>query len=291
MPLIRAPQLQYVDTEGVPWRFAKAYFSLTGTTTPVEMYQDEEFTIPHADPVVADALGLFPPIHFDPALGLIRCRIITETGDLDNPPIDADPVNDVDIDTDIDAGSNPFATFRISLSSSVSNIYAVGTDPVLEGTAIFDSVDFDTDSGSASLTRNLNIWFSAPGAFPVASYVVPTAGYYQFVAAFSLYSNTLSDTWGFFAQLIHLTADQAASTDSFGTNVTQTFGGAVSATENVSIIVIGYMLCEVGDIIFPNIIANHAAEAGITLNGGGGPPGPFLPTFFAGQLIAPQLLG
>lgn len=93
MPLITPPALQYAASTGIPLRFAKAYFTETGTTTPVAVYEDNECTTPHTDPVVADAQGIFPPIFYDVNLGLIRCRIISETGDLDNPLIDADPVN------------------------------------------------------------------------------------------------------------------------------------------------------------------------------------------------------
>lgn len=94
MPLVYPPVLQYVDEEGQPIRFGQAYFTATGTSSPVEVYQDEEFAVPHTDPVVADANGQFPPIHYNPALGFLRIRITAESGDLANPIIDADPIND-----------------------------------------------------------------------------------------------------------------------------------------------------------------------------------------------------
>jgi hypothetical protein len=90
MPLIANPVLQYVDVDGVPMRFAKAYFTLTRTTDPAEVYQDEEFSTPHTYPVVADANGLFPPVHYDPSIGLLRLRVIAEDGDLADPFVDAD---------------------------------------------------------------------------------------------------------------------------------------------------------------------------------------------------------
>lgn len=44
---------------------AKAFFYQTGTTTPQDTYQDSGLTTPHANPVVADAAGVLPPIYLD----------------------------------------------------------------------------------------------------------------------------------------------------------------------------------------------------------------------------------
>jgi hypothetical protein len=43
---------------------AKLYFFEVGTTTPKTTYQDADETTPHANPVVADANGVFAPIYF-----------------------------------------------------------------------------------------------------------------------------------------------------------------------------------------------------------------------------------
>lgn len=95
MPLIRVPAMQYQAASGVPLAFALAYFTETDTTTPVVVYQDDEYVTPHTNPVVANAQGLFPPVFANPALGLVRCRVIAAGGDLAMPLIDADPVNDL----------------------------------------------------------------------------------------------------------------------------------------------------------------------------------------------------
>jgi hypothetical protein len=45
---------------------AKATFYLTGTTTKIDTYSDDELTVPNANPVVADAAGVFDVIYLDP---------------------------------------------------------------------------------------------------------------------------------------------------------------------------------------------------------------------------------
>lgn len=51
---------------------AKLYFRATGTSTPQNVYADIDLTTPHANPVVADAEGVFDPIYLDPSLPAYR---------------------------------------------------------------------------------------------------------------------------------------------------------------------------------------------------------------------------
>lgn len=51
------------NINGVPLAGAKLFFYQTGTTTPITVYQDSGLTTPHANPVVADASGIFAPIY------------------------------------------------------------------------------------------------------------------------------------------------------------------------------------------------------------------------------------
>jgi hypothetical protein len=98
MPLVVQPVLQYTqpDVNGVlqPLAFAEAHFSLTGGTTPTVAYQDSDLTIELTNPVIADDEGFFPPM-FVSREELIRMRIIATGGDLGNPLIDVDPVNEL----------------------------------------------------------------------------------------------------------------------------------------------------------------------------------------------------
>lgn len=51
---------------------SKLYFYQTGTSTPQDTYQDAALTTPHANPVVADASGVFEPIFLSPTLPAYR---------------------------------------------------------------------------------------------------------------------------------------------------------------------------------------------------------------------------
>lgn len=54
-----------LSTTGGLMSGAKLYTYLTGTSTPQAVYSDYTLTTPHANPVVADANGVFPAIYWD----------------------------------------------------------------------------------------------------------------------------------------------------------------------------------------------------------------------------------
>lgn len=64
---------------------ALAYFYVGGTTTPLSVYTTDEGTTPHANPVVADANGVFPPI-FIP-YGPYGYRVTSATGTIISPTV------------------------------------------------------------------------------------------------------------------------------------------------------------------------------------------------------------
>lgn len=55
--------LQLEDANGLPRAGAKAYTYQTGTTTPLTTYSDSALVTPHANPVVADSEGIWPPVY------------------------------------------------------------------------------------------------------------------------------------------------------------------------------------------------------------------------------------
>lgn len=73
---------------------AKLLFRQSGTSAPQPTYQDIALTVPHANPVVADAAGAFEPIYLDPSLPSYRV-ILTDSADVTQPgyPIDDYPSN------------------------------------------------------------------------------------------------------------------------------------------------------------------------------------------------------
>jgi hypothetical protein len=56
---------------------SKLYFYRTATTTPQNTYQDIALATPHANPVIADAAGVFAPIYLDASLPHYRVKLTT----------------------------------------------------------------------------------------------------------------------------------------------------------------------------------------------------------------------
>lgn len=61
--LFTPPRYTPVDGNGATYPGGKLYFYTTGTTTPKNTYSDSGLVTPNANPVVADADGLFGPIY------------------------------------------------------------------------------------------------------------------------------------------------------------------------------------------------------------------------------------
>jgi hypothetical protein len=59
------------DWEGLALPGARAFFFLSGTTTPATVYADAALEIPHPTPLEADALGAFPAVWSSESLRLI----------------------------------------------------------------------------------------------------------------------------------------------------------------------------------------------------------------------------
>jgi microcystin-dependent protein len=69
---------QAVSSTGAPYSGALLYTYESGTTTPVATYTDNERTTPHANPIVADASGVFAPIYLPD--GETKLVLKTSTG-------------------------------------------------------------------------------------------------------------------------------------------------------------------------------------------------------------------
>lgn len=61
--LFAPPRFTPVSGNGTTYPAALLYFTITGTSTPKNTYSDAGLTTPNANPVVADANGLFGPIY------------------------------------------------------------------------------------------------------------------------------------------------------------------------------------------------------------------------------------
>lgn len=58
--IFRLPRQVPITAAGIPYPMARAYLYLTGTSTLASVFTDEALTISAANPIVADAAGVFP---------------------------------------------------------------------------------------------------------------------------------------------------------------------------------------------------------------------------------------
>lgn len=75
--LFTLPKQIPLSSAGILLPGAKLTFSATGTATLQNTYQDVLLATPHANPVVADASGVFAPIYLDASLPNYRVKLTT----------------------------------------------------------------------------------------------------------------------------------------------------------------------------------------------------------------------
>jgi microcystin-dependent protein len=71
---------QRCGIDGKPYPGARAYFYAADTLTPLTVFQDYGLGTPHANPVQANAFGVFPAIFLDEEDEFYRLRITTADG-------------------------------------------------------------------------------------------------------------------------------------------------------------------------------------------------------------------
>lgn len=103
--LFTLPKQIPLSSAGLLLPGAKLTFSQTGTSTLQNTYQDIGLTTPHANPVVADASGVFAPIYLDPSLPHYRVKLTT-SADVQVYQVD-----------DVPSNQNAAQTFRLSAAA------------------------------------------------------------------------------------------------------------------------------------------------------------------------------
>lgn len=103
--LFTLPQAVPLSSAGGLLAGAKLHFFATSTTTPQNTYQDIALATAHANPVVADAQGVFDPIYLDPSLPHYRVRLTT-SADVQLWQID-----------DVPSNQNTAQTFRLKYTT------------------------------------------------------------------------------------------------------------------------------------------------------------------------------
>jgi hypothetical protein len=69
MSILNLPRAFHVNSAGVPYGLAKLYHYRAGTLTTLNLYTDATYNTAHAQPVEANANGLFPAMYLDPEDG------------------------------------------------------------------------------------------------------------------------------------------------------------------------------------------------------------------------------
>lgn len=92
--LLTLPFVVPLSSVGILLPGAKLLSFQTGTSTPQPVYQDIGLQNAHAQPVVSDGAGVFPPIYLDPSLPNYRL-ILTDSSNVTLPgyPLDDVPSN------------------------------------------------------------------------------------------------------------------------------------------------------------------------------------------------------
>lgn len=125
---------------------ALAYFYLTETDTPTDVYADADLTTPLTNPVQADSAGVFPVIHLDPTI-TYRCVLKTSAG---VTLYEADPANENVLSSD------NIALNLDSLKRTAAEV-AAGVTPVNYAYAPFDVRRYGLTSASSASVNSAAI--------------------------------------------------------------------------------------------------------------------------------------
>lgn len=144
------PPSKALDANANPYSGAKWFFYASGTTTPQTVFATSELTVAHANPVVADSSGKFPPVYFKNSLSY-RGVLQDATGAV--TLYDLDPIN-----TSRTGGSNA-NDFGLSTAATASQNLS----------NLQDAVDA-TDTGGALVIPVGNTFYSmdTTGGFSAA---------------------------------------------------------------------------------------------------------------------------
>lgn len=138
------PFLHPVNGSGTPYPGAKAYFYTAGTTTPLDTYSDKDLSVPNANPVVADANGLFGQIFL--GSGTYDVLVTTSTGTTIWTAEDVAAAAVSNATTTV-AGIIELATTAEALTGSSA---VLGMTPATVAAAIQQGFSYGTTGGSAN---------------------------------------------------------------------------------------------------------------------------------------------
>lgn len=136
---------QITNDSGVPQAGAKLHHYRAGTTTALTVWQDEAGTVPHAQPVVADAGGFAPLIYVDDSFDWKV--VVTTAADVTLKTYDELPAAPADA---ADVGFAPplLAWTQVTSASSPVALTAADVGKAYEADTTSGSVEFDLPSAA-----------------------------------------------------------------------------------------------------------------------------------------------
>jgi hypothetical protein len=150
--IFQLPKQTQIDSSVRVTPGAKANFYATTTTTPQDTYTTSARNVAHANPVVADANGVFPAIYLDPALQYK----LTLTTSADVLIYTVDPVNDQLLSAAL-IGQYLFPRTAAEIAAGVTptdyDIQPQNPMPIRVG-AVGDGTTDDTSAIAASVSSN-----------------------------------------------------------------------------------------------------------------------------------------
>lgn len=151
-----------INTDGTRESGALAYFYLTGTTDDATVYQDSALGSAHAQPVEADADGVFPDVYLDDG---VTYRCVIRNADDTTTYLDIDPINPTQ--TTIATLS---ATLNQAITASNAAQTAADTASAALETIQTQSADTYVAKSGDTLTGSLNVVVTDGGAADLAAY-------------------------------------------------------------------------------------------------------------------------
>jgi hypothetical protein len=166
--------MQSIASTGSPHSGALLYFYLSGTTTDHTVYQEAAGSTPHAQPVVADAAGLFAPI-FVPGTTAYKTVLKTSAGvtlqttDAITPPIlldtaDQSVTGGARIVT-LDQGTKSSGTFTPDPGDRPVQKYINGGAHTLAPGSNYGSYRLDITNNASAGAITTSGWTKVVGAF------------------------------------------------------------------------------------------------------------------------------
>lgn len=215
--LFTLPKQIPLSSAGLLLPGAKLTFSRTGTSTLQNTYQDILLATPHANPVVADASGVFAPIYLDPSLPNYRVKLTT-SADVQVYQVDDFPSNQNAAQTFDLVATAPELVFEETDASSNNKKWRLRAQAEVFSLEILN----DAESVATSL---LSIGRSGTSSGTV-TLLPSTSGSINFLPSASGNLDVLAGGIGLFR---YKSREIATSLDGFFTGTFTGFSGATTA--------------------------------------------------------------